>query len=76
MYSTATSSSCIQMQNVTLSYICDFVFFFVLLRYDRFIDYACKKICKVTMKCNQLSFYLFYISILLHMYIPVERSTH
>ena len=27
MCSTATSSSCIQMQNVTLSCICDFVFF-------------------------------------------------
>ena len=38
MCSTTTSSSCIQMKNVTLSCICDFVFF-VLLRYDRFIYY-------------------------------------
>ena len=72
MYSTATSSNCIQMQNVTLSCICDFVFFFVLLRYDRFIYYACIKICMVTMKCNQFSFYLLlyqYITSYIYIYL-------
>ena len=76
MCSTATSSSCIQIQNVTLSCICDFVFFVCYSDMIGSSTIICmQKICMVTMKCLVL-FLSSFISVYYFICMYLLRGPH